>query len=281
MQKVSVIICTLNEGLRIKDCLDALTRAHSGEIILVDGGSTDHTLQIAASYQQVTVIRSNAGSLTKDRSVGVASASHDLICFIDADHIVDIDTISCLKNELLGESYSALQAQLRAPRTSSILCKGEDQWWKRYHNNPGQRAMIGVAPTMYKAHFFNELPFSDHITKTIDDTDLFYRAELHGNMPVGVASTAVVFQSHKPSLREYLKKFWWYGAGDGEFMFKYPERIFCHSYHLAFRYPAIYSTTHLCNGEIAGASFTFLQGITRTTAALYTMGRLILASLRK
>jgi glycosyltransferase involved in cell wall biosynthesis len=51
--KLSVIIPTVNEELTIRKTLDALSRlVNVDEIIVVDGGSDDETIEIVENYPQ-------------------------------------------------------------------------------------------------------------------------------------------------------------------------------------------------------------------------------------
>ncbi|TFH46834.1 MAG: glycosyltransferase [ANME-2 cluster archaeon] len=47
---VSVVVCTKNEESRIEDCLKSIVNNNPGEIIVVDGESTDTTIDIAKKY---------------------------------------------------------------------------------------------------------------------------------------------------------------------------------------------------------------------------------------
>ena len=48
MKSISVVIITLNESLKIKACLESVKWAD--EIIIVDSGSIDNTIEICKKY---------------------------------------------------------------------------------------------------------------------------------------------------------------------------------------------------------------------------------------
>lgn len=86
--KVSVIIPTLNEGERIRGLLRSLKEApYPGkEIIVVDGGSTDGTVEIAKE-EGATVLREE-GSVRgpgNARNQGARAAKGEVLAFFDAD----------------------------------------------------------------------------------------------------------------------------------------------------------------------------------------------------
>jgi len=70
------------------------------EVIIVDDGSTDHTLQVAKTLQhydkRVKVITKNNGGLSSARNAGVPVATGKYIFFIDPDDYMDDDTLEVL-----------------------------------------------------------------------------------------------------------------------------------------------------------------------------------------
>ncbi len=85
MQRISVIIPALNEAANIVALLAALhpLRRLGHQIILVDGGSTDRTAQLAAPWcdHVLTAPRGRAAQM----NVGAAKATGDLLWFLHAD----------------------------------------------------------------------------------------------------------------------------------------------------------------------------------------------------
>jgi rSAM/selenodomain-associated transferase 2 len=96
MSKLSIIVPALNEGEAITPVLDALAnlRALGAEIIIVDGGSQDATVQ-RARLRADRVISAPRGRALQ-MNAGAAKASGDVLLFLhadtrlpsDADHVV-------------------------------------------------------------------------------------------------------------------------------------------------------------------------------------------------
>lgn len=81
----SIIIPTLNEELGIETLLQAITQIPTTmelEIIVVDGGSHDRTVEKAQSYAKVEVLESNRG---KQLAYGASLSQGDLLWFLHAD----------------------------------------------------------------------------------------------------------------------------------------------------------------------------------------------------
>lgn len=84
-RKVSATIITLNEEADIGDCLDSV--AWADEIVVVDSGSSDRTVEIAKKYTEKVFTRPWPGYAAQ-KNWAVAQASHDWIFSLDADERV-------------------------------------------------------------------------------------------------------------------------------------------------------------------------------------------------
>ena len=90
MQTISIIIPVLNEANSIKSTLLALQayRQQGHEVIVVDGGSDDQTVELAEHLSD-KVIRSQSGR-AKQMNAGAAVAKRDVLLFLHADtHLPD------------------------------------------------------------------------------------------------------------------------------------------------------------------------------------------------
>jgi glycosyltransferase involved in cell wall biosynthesis len=260
--KISVVVCTRNEESRIEDCLKGIKLNMPDEIIVVDGGSTDRTREIASKYTDV-VIESKNSSLTRDRQIGIDKASNQLIAMIDSDHRLLEGDIQSLVNDLYDFDLDIVQSGLLSYKNHGFWDKAEEQTWFLVHNVPlGKRSMLGTAPAIYKKEVFAHVRFSDHITKSIDDTDFIYRLLKTTSYKVGIGRTRIR-QFHFANFNTYMSKFLWYGKGDGEFCFKNPERTSRMLFHLLIRYPVLYPLRSIKKGYFNAAPFFFVQGLTR------------------
>lgn len=82
---VSVVIPTLNEEENIERILKSLkSQSTVPEIIIVDGGSKDNTVQIARNHAVKVIIKENS-SIGLARAIGTQAATGDIIVSTDAD----------------------------------------------------------------------------------------------------------------------------------------------------------------------------------------------------
>ena len=86
LSRVSVIIPALNEAAHIAVTLQSVRAGHPHEIILVDGGSTDGTCEVARTLG-ATVIHSKPGR-ARQMNAGAAQATGNVLLFLHADTLL-------------------------------------------------------------------------------------------------------------------------------------------------------------------------------------------------
>jgi len=90
---VSVVIPTLNEARNLEHVLPALP-AGLHEVILVDGGSSDDTLEVARRLRpSIRITRQTRSGKGNAMACGFAACSGDIIVMLDADGSADPDEI--------------------------------------------------------------------------------------------------------------------------------------------------------------------------------------------
>jgi len=268
---ISVVVCVKNEEARLEDCLRSIVANEPAEIIVVDGGSTDATLEIARRYTD-RIISSPASNLTLDRQRGIDAAKHDLIAMIDADHRLAPGDLDALYADLERFGLDIVQSQLASHQNHGFWDAAEEQSWDLTHNIPGEKTMIGTAPAIFRRRVFDSVRFDDTITSAIDDTDFIYRLSKFPEYKIGIGTTRVA-QLHFSDFHTYWRKFRWYGRGDGQFCLKNPERAASMCFHLLVRYPILYSARALRAGKPKAVPFFVLQGWLRFASLVSTVAR--------
>ena len=88
---VSVIVPVYNSTAYLKRCVDAiLSQTYQDlEVVLVDDGSTDDSLNMCREYEKsdtrVKVFHKENGGSSSARNVGIKEATGEYICFCDSD----------------------------------------------------------------------------------------------------------------------------------------------------------------------------------------------------
>ena len=82
---LSIVILTKNEHLFIERCIRSVRWAD--EVVVVDSGSTDGTVELAESLGATVYARPWHG-WARQRNIGIALARHDWTLYLDADDLV-------------------------------------------------------------------------------------------------------------------------------------------------------------------------------------------------
>lgn len=80
---ISIIIPALNEESNIKACIESAQRFNPLEIIVVDGGSTDRTTEIAINAGAIVIQSPKGRGVQMNR--GASQARGDILLFLHAD----------------------------------------------------------------------------------------------------------------------------------------------------------------------------------------------------
>lgn len=100
--KFSIIIPTLNEAANIYACLQALQslRNHA-EIIVVDGGSHDNTVELATPYADKLLIAEQGRA--KQMNYGAKHATGDIVLFLHADTQLPEHALSLIEQNITAQ----------------------------------------------------------------------------------------------------------------------------------------------------------------------------------
>lgn len=103
-QPISVVIITLNAGAQIEACLQAVSFAE--EIVVVDSGSSDDTVEIALKYGARVVFQAWLG-FGPQKQFAVRQADHDWVLCLDADERVGAELRGSILDAMKNPRFSA------------------------------------------------------------------------------------------------------------------------------------------------------------------------------
>ncbi len=121
---LSVSIIAFNEEANLPDCINSLTFAD--EVVVVDSGSSDNTVQIASSLGCKVFVEPWKGH-SEQKNSAVSKCSHQWVLSIDADERIPAET-----KEAIIQALRQPKAEVyRFPRKNHIhnrWLKGGDFW---------------------------------------------------------------------------------------------------------------------------------------------------------
>ena len=260
---ITVVICTLNEEENIRECIVSVQSNRPSEVIVVDGGSTDRTVEYAKRFP-VRIIETSKG-LGHQTQVGIDNATQDYIALIHADDRCADRCLETLMQEMQTAGYWAIKAQTLSLEPCSYWEKAMDINIRLFMNRVGATKMVG-RPAMFSREAFSVVGNDSFFTFSHEDTDLSRQMELAG-LPQG-RGTGIVYRKHLDSMGACFRQWKRYGEGDGRFVYKYPSRMPRVLFHLLIQYPIIKPLRAAWLGSGRYSGFFVMQGCVRTIWAV-------------
>lgn len=193
MPKISIIIPVYNAEKYLRACLlSAQTQTYKNiEIIIINDGSSDGSAAIctefAAQDNRITYISQKNAGQSAARNAGLALASGDYICFLDADDAYLPDYCEALLNaaQIYGADITACGYFLcdanGAQREAYIASGARSFERKEAMRSLFQEHLFGFIPwnKLYKSYLFDNIRFTEGriMEDAVIVTQLLHKAE--------------------------------------------------------------------------------------------------------
>lgn len=165
---VSVIIPALNEEKYLPKCLESLvsqSRRENAEIIVVDGGSTDGTVQLAKEHADKVLVEQGR-PVGAGRNAGARQAEGEILAFIDADTVAsfrwleEITSTFCCNSTVVGVTGPTLPYEgTRLDRVAYQVATG---WAQRFSLRMGVPHVAGFNCAYRKESFWKTGGFDEY-----------------------------------------------------------------------------------------------------------------------
>jgi glycosyltransferase involved in cell wall biosynthesis len=212
---VSVIIPTYNRGWIIQEAVESVLAQDYKyfELIVVDDGSTDHTVDLLRSYgKAIRLIQQENQGVSAARNTGIAEASGAFIAFLDSDDLWLPDKLSC-------------QIDFFNSHPEAMLCQTEEIWMrnrvrvnpKKRHKKPSGRifeaslslCLVSPSAVMIKRSLFEDVGLFDETLPACEDYDFWLRVSCRH--PIYLIDTPLIIKrgghddqlSSSPGLDKY------------------------------------------------------------------------------
>ncbi len=103
-EKLSIIVLTHNDELRIVDCLENLTFAD--ELIIIDDNSQDRTVELCKQFTRNIYVRSLNSNFSNQRNFALNHAKSKWVLFIDSDELISPDLAKEIKKVIESKEYA-------------------------------------------------------------------------------------------------------------------------------------------------------------------------------
>jgi len=226
----SVIVPCLNEEAVIAGCLDSLVKQdvphEAFEVLVIDNGSTDGTLQIVSSFDtklHLTVLQRPNAHISALRNLGAERSRGQILAFLDADCLAPPDWLRQAGAFLERDPGCVIGAPYRVPDGSSWVAQ---TWYgdrKRYH--AGSVEYVPSGDLVVSRSDFLRIGGFDERLETNEDCEFCYRARAAGVPVVGVLEIAVVHLGTPQTLGGFFHKQRWHGKHAFKVFLRDPRKL--------------------------------------------------------
>ena len=220
---VSIIVTTLNNELTIEECLRSIRELdypqESIEVLMVDAGSRDSTLDIAKKH----MVRLISKPLNAPAAYNYASkiVKNEILGFIDADAKVEKQWLKKLIPHLIDKNVAAASGTIETWNKDRVIprCIGYDLSY-RYGRIRGSAQRVATMNLILKKEMMDEVRGFDENLPTQYDTDMGTRITSMGYKII-VDPDVKCYHFHRPTLTEYFKQQFKYGQNTVKLYFKH------------------------------------------------------------
>ena len=218
MPDVSVVIPVRNAERLLEACLASIARNEPREIIVVDGMSTDGTLDIARRYG-VKILSDEGGGLPAARLLGAEVAASERVALVDADVVMPDGGLAALVEEFEQGGFTALQA-------GQLSVSGPAYWGQalvNHHRTGRSKNWFGLVATLFDRKALLEHGFDARFLSG-EDIELRWRLQRAGAR-IGVSERTIVEHRFEDDSYDFAKGQWLAdGHGLGRMVVKHGAR---------------------------------------------------------
>lgn len=185
--RISVIVPTYNEGKFVEKCLSSLRRQEFGdfELVVVDGHSTDETIDLAKKYADRILYDEGKGAGAA-RNLAAKQVDSDIVGFVDADTIVCDDWLEIIDRNFHEPNLVGLGGVVRA-LNGALLDKivfriGSDITYQ-ITQHFGFYQLHGGNSAFLRSAYLKSGGYSEKL-KMLEDLELGLRMKKHGKLRV-------------------------------------------------------------------------------------------------
>lgn len=214
---VTVVVPVLDAVEYLPRCVPAVLRAvdriGGGEIVFVDNGSTDGSVEFlrARCGDRATILRRPDGNVGEVRNVGAAHGTGRFLAFVDADCVVSEDCFERALDVLRRTGADATGSTYALPSDPHWV----ERTWFRLHT----RRVNGYVTHLNAGNFFcrraafEDVGGFDPELESGEDAELCQRLDAAGHPIYEAHEVEAVHLGNPKSARDFFAKQRWHGRG--------------------------------------------------------------------
>lgn len=210
---VSIVIPVFNEERYLPSCLMSLMALRYPkdryEILLVDNGSTDRTLEIARTFNEVSIHVKEDVKVGAVRNYGVQQAKGSVIVFLDSDCVVNPEWLTDGIRKLTENSGSVIGGQ--------YLLRDDPSWLEKYwilvspNQSVRETSLLGGCIFIPKEVFLNIGGFDESLNAG-EDSDLTARLKREHVSVVIDPSLSVIHLGNPSRVPSFIARQLWHSS---------------------------------------------------------------------
>ncbi len=181
-QLISIVIPVYNSQPYLPHCLDSIINQtyQNIEIVVVNDGSTDDSLNILEEYQKkdkrIKIINIKNCGVSHARNIGIKNSTGEYISFVDSDDTIEINAIEILYKDIIESEADLVQCnnylnEYKIFHTyDSIKISSKKEVFRKFL---AEKIFCTVWGKLYKRKLFNSVAFNEYYNNHEDELFIF------------------------------------------------------------------------------------------------------------
>jgi glycosyltransferase involved in cell wall biosynthesis len=185
------------------------------EIILVDNGSTDNTLNIAKNFN-INIIVDESKTIGGLRNLGVQASKGEILGFIDADCTVSSDWMIRADYILRDKQIGITGSRLKTSNEGNWV---EEAWALHLNSRVQQDGIvkyINSGNCVLRREVFDVVGGFSETLVTDEDVDLCEKVRALGYCIYHCEDITAIHWGYPKTIRQFFKREIWHGIGDSK-----------------------------------------------------------------